>query len=223
MGHPCDETRSGRITRGVPNKLSPPLASSRGKFLLLQPLNSPAQCLLAGCWAAWGEPHPTGKLFNHEEIEAGKRHALWSTWSRRMPPAWRWSSSSSPIARTFSPLDAGRAQAARQVGPASLICARCAALHSATVCNLGSRASSTTRRAALPFEKSRTHRRVLDLSVRRPGAQIVGFSDVCLDPPAGPDWLTSVLRNGECYPSRGPDRPTRLKKSPRTSPGDKIR
>ena len=28
---------------------------------------------------------------------------------------------------------------------------------------------------------------VLDLSVRRPGAQIVGFSDVCLDPPAGPD------------------------------------
>jgi hypothetical protein len=76
MGHPCDETRSGRITRGVPNKLSPPLASSRGKFLLLQPLNSPAQCLLAGCWAAWGEPHPTGKLFNHEEIEAGKRHAL---------------------------------------------------------------------------------------------------------------------------------------------------
>eukprot|EP00964_Phaeocystis_antarctica_P089334 scaffold56983_cov70-Phaeocystis_antarctica.AAC.1 len=28
------------------------LASSRGKFLLLQPLNSPVQCLLASRWAA---------------------------------------------------------------------------------------------------------------------------------------------------------------------------
>ena len=34
------------------------------------------------CWQAAGrpeefrEPHPTDKLFNHEKIEAGKRHAL---------------------------------------------------------------------------------------------------------------------------------------------------
>ena len=53
---------------------------------------------------------------------------------------------------------------------------------------------------------------VLDLSVRRLGAQIFGFSDVCLDPLG----LTSVLRNGKCYPRRGPDRPRRLGKAPRT-------
>jgi hypothetical protein len=36
----------------------------------------PAGRLLGGLRRAASLPHPTGKLFNHEEIEAGKRHAL---------------------------------------------------------------------------------------------------------------------------------------------------
>jgi hypothetical protein len=75
------------------------------------------------------------------------------------------------------PLDAGRAQAARQVGPASLICARCAALQ--PPCAARARVLRLLRGRRRRLKNRVLIVWVLDLSVRRPGAQIFGFS-VCV-------------------------------------------